>query len=116
MSNRFRSRSAISFEELKNKTDEIYEFGNDWGLYVDIETNYHNNFKQQKIKTSNYSLFKIFEANEKYCEEEYDLHNAKNENNREEKINYFKNGKLFLKNILVYLCVVLGINYYFGAK
>ena len=64
MNTRIRSRSAITFEELKNKTEEVYEFGNDWGLYVDIEMNYNSNFKKQKIKIC-FSMINFFYLNPK---------------------------------------------------
>lgn len=107
--NRSRSKSAITFKELKNKTEEIYEFGNDWGLYVDIEMNYQNNFKPQKIKTSNFTLFKILEDDD---EEENEMQNE----NKNQKYNYFHNTRLFLTKILFYLSLLLGFNYYLDNK
>lgn len=125
MNTRIRSRSAITFEELKNKTEEVYEFGNDWGLYVDIEMNYNSNFKKQKINTSNFSLFKIFERinededeDEEYNQykkeyEEYKENGVENDENKEKKkINYFNSTKLFLTKLAFYLCLVLGFNFY----
>lgn len=45
-----KSRSALTFIELKNKTEDIYEFGNDWGLYIDIEMNYQTHFREIREK------------------------------------------------------------------
>ncbi len=103
MNIRPRSASAITFDELKNKVEEIHDFGNDWGLFVDIETNYHNHFPEQKINRTNYPLYQIIE------EDEENLDNVK-------KNNYFKNTKLFLTKLLFYLSFVLGFTFIFDNK
>lgn len=33
------SKSAITFKEFEKKLNHFHEFGNEWGLYIDIEKN-----------------------------------------------------------------------------
>lgn len=33
------SKSVITFKELEKKINHYHEFGNEWGLYIDIEKN-----------------------------------------------------------------------------
>jgi hypothetical protein len=35
----YKSKSAITFKEYKHKIGKLNKFDNDWGFYVDIETN-----------------------------------------------------------------------------
>lgn len=85
------SRSAISFIELKNKAEEIYDFGNDWGLYVDIEIQFYN-FREQKIKINRntYPLFKIVEVIDEGI---YDDKHDDNYSNNKDYENYSNNCK-----------------------
>jgi hypothetical protein len=116
MSNRIRSRSAMTFKELKNKTEEIYEFGNDWGLYVDIETNYQQNYKPQKINKTNFTLFKILELKHEDEEDEEDRNEEEANKIQNKKYNYFNGTLSFMTKIFFYLCLVLGFNYNFNKK
>jgi hypothetical protein len=34
-----KAKSEISFKEFQHIANEVFEFGNEWGFYVDIETN-----------------------------------------------------------------------------
>lgn len=36
------SKSAITFKEFEKKINEFHDFGNEWGLYIDIEKNYND--------------------------------------------------------------------------
>lgn len=34
-----KTKSATSFRDFEHKANEVFEFGNDWGFYIDIESN-----------------------------------------------------------------------------
>lgn len=105
-----RSKSHITFAELQKKANQVFEFGNDWGLYVDIEKcelNY--DLKSHKFK---YNISKSSIKEE--LEDEYSseiIENITNEINTENSENsgddytimkylsIFSN-KYFIKNIL----------------
>jgi len=64
----YKSKSAISFTEFKNKFNEHNTFENDWGFYIDIENEINNitnkknsnefdKFNKLEKKGSNYILF-----------------------------------------------------------
>ena len=61
----YKSKSAISFTEFKNKINEHNTFENDWGFYIDIENEIHNitnkknsnDFDKLDKKGGNYILF-----------------------------------------------------------
>lgn len=63
----YKSKSAISFTEFKNKFNEHNTFENDWGFYIDIENEINNiinkknsnefdKFEKLEKKSSNYNL------------------------------------------------------------
>jgi hypothetical protein len=114
-----KSRSALTFSELKNKTDEIYEFGNDWGLYIDIETNYQHYFREKKINKIINTLDRINENDE----ENYDLSNDNYNNNSNDIYNkninnntYYYRVKFFITKIIFYMLAALGLSFIFNNK
>lgn len=50
------SKSVITFKELEKKINEYHEFGNEWGLYIDIEKNAHDMeiFTKRTIRINEY--------------------------------------------------------------
>lgn len=48
------SKSHVTFDELEKKANHVFEFGNDWGLYVDIENSEmkYSDFQRSKYKMS----------------------------------------------------------------
>lgn len=121
------SRSAISFIELKNKAEEIYDFGNDWGLYVDIEIQFYN-FREQKIKINRdpYPLFKIVETlceNDDYNNENdnYGYNSCKNKSNlntnynneikKYSNINYIQITKKIFYKFIITIIITFGVIY-----
>jgi hypothetical protein len=121
----FKSRSALTFSELKNKTDEIYEFGNDWGLYIDIEMNYQYHFREKKINRIINTLDRI---NENEFENEFEMKNL-NENENEKNhyyenkinnknyiLNYFNRIKLFVRQAIIYVFIAIGLSFILENK
>jgi hypothetical protein len=37
-----KSKSLITFKEFKNRMEDVHNFGNDWGLFIDIENHTHS--------------------------------------------------------------------------
>lgn len=97
-----KSRSAITFNELKDKVDEIHEFGNDWGLFIDIENDYQNQFGENSLNRKKYNPINNFEFD--------------NDDIKYDKQSYFKRTKLFMTKLLFYLCIVFGVSYVFNDK
>lgn len=105
--NRLRAKSAITFDEFKNKVDEVFEFGNDWGLYVEIDKNY-NHFMENKINKNKYKLFSIIENNIEEDDINYDTYDTYETNQNIS--NYFNNIKNCVKHLFccaICLTVVL---------
>lgn len=123
----FKSRSALTFSELKNKTDEIYEFGNDWGLYIDIEMNYQHHFREKKINRIINTLDRI---NENEFENEFEMKNLNENENENEKnhyyenkinnknyiLNYFNRIKLFVRQAIIYIFIAVGLSFILENK
>jgi len=112
-----KSRSALSFNELKNKSEEIYEFGNDWGLYIDIEINYHNHFRDQKLNKSKYPIHIINEIDETNEDNSGNLNTYDNNYtylNKNNSILY--RVKLFLHKCIFYLLISLRLSFMFDNK
>lgn len=115
-----KSRSALTFSELKNKTEDIYEFGNDWGLYIDIETNYQNHFKEireKKINKIRNTLDKIDEYEGDYLNhyieiEKEDFKNEKSKN-KIDIYTYLNSLRKCFRNLFMYLFLAIGISYVF---
>lgn len=122
-----KSRSAITFSELKNKTEDIYEFGNDWGLYIDIEINYHNHFKEMRENKIN-RINKIKNTLDKIDENEYEndcdydeiykgeYNNDKNKNKisnsgRIRIYTYFGYFRTYCRQLLLYLLILFGLSF-----
>lgn len=98
-----KSRSAISFNELRDKVEDIHDFGNDWGLYIDIENDYNNQFGENSpIKQKKNYIFDNIEFDD--------------DDDDDKKKNYFKKTKLFMTKLLFYICIVLGVTYIFEDK
>lgn len=96
---KLKSKSAISFKEFQHIANEVIELGNDWGFYVDIETNHKlidfNFIKTSKINKNNYIFDSIKEEKEE-CKE-----NTIDKNKKiiiEKKFYYFCN---FMKNYFI---------------
>lgn len=75
------------------RTKETYNFGNDWGLFVDMESNYIDIKNEEFIKKNNFKLNKRLNYN-KLCQaivDEYDfyLENCNNKKNN----NFKSSGK-----------------------
>lgn len=74
------SKSHITFDEFEKKANKAFEFGNDWGLYVDIENcdlYYDTHLERYRYK---YNLSTIYENN--YNESgKNSIKNNKNMNN-----------------------------------
>lgn len=98
---KLKSKSAISFKEYQDIANEVLELGNDWGFYVDIETN-NKLVDFSFIKTSknknNYIFDSIKEEKEEY--KENTTHKDKYENKKiiQKKFDYFCN---FMKNYFI---------------
>lgn len=97
-----KSRSAICFNELKEKVEEVHEFGNDWGLFIDIENDYQNQFGENSPSKRKHIIFDDIELDE--------------DNLKLKKQSYFKRTKLFMTKLMFYLCIVLGVTYIFDGK
>jgi len=113
-----KSRSALTFSELKNKTDEIYEFGNDWGLYIDIEINYQNHFREKKNKIIN-TLDKINENDEGKYDISNDISNDNSNDIYNKNINnntYYYRVKFFITKIIYHMLAALGLSFIFNNK
>ena len=129
-----KSRSALTFNELKNKTEDIYEFGNDWGLYIDIEKNYHQHFKEMREKKINRiinTLDKISEIeneyddvydelnkdnHETYTDKDKDKYKDKNNFNNSKINGYINYFRTCLRELIIYLFIIFGISYIFDNK
>ena len=37
-----KSKSLITFKEFKNRMEDVHNFGNEWGLFIDIENHTHS--------------------------------------------------------------------------
>jgi len=50
------SKSVITFKELEKKINDYHEFGNEWGLYIDIEKNANDMeiFTKRTIRINEY--------------------------------------------------------------
>lgn len=97
-----KSRSAISFDELKDKVEDIHEFGNDWGLFIDIESDYQNQFEKNSPSKRKHIILDNIDFDE--------------DNLKFTKQSYFKRTKLFMTKLVFYLCIVLGVTYIFDNK
>lgn len=49
-----KSKTAISFYEYKNKMNELIEYENEWGQYIDIDLDYDKKIYNNKL-CSNYN-------------------------------------------------------------
>lgn len=121
-----KSRSAITFSELKNKTEDIYEFGNDWGLYIDIEINYHNHMKEMREKKINRIINTLDKIDENEYENDYDYDEIykgeyDNDKNKNKKSNsgririytYFGYFRTCCRQLLLYLLIIFGLSFIF---
>lgn len=118
-----KSRSALTFIELKNKTEDIYEFGNDWGLYIDIEMNYQTHFREireKKINKIRNTLDKIDEYEDEYLNHHIEIdkeENHKNAKNKNEKNKIDINTLLYrlrkcFRQLFLYLFLAIGLSYF----
>lgn len=110
---KMKSKSAISFKELEHMANEVVEFGNDWGFYVDIETNNKliefTYLKKEKFNKKRI-IFETIKEDENieeklfnnYSDENNNFYNKKNSNKvdvyQSKKYNYFCN---FMKKFLI---------------
>jgi len=101
---KIKSKSAISFKEFEHIANEVLEIGNDWGFYVDIETNNKlNDFQFTKIPKFNKKSY-VYDTI-KECEKYEDMpikNDEKDKNIRQDKKNEFfekdKNEKIIKNN------------------
>lgn len=118
-----KSRSALTFSELKNKTEDIYEFGNDWGLYIDIETNYQNHFKEireKKINKIRNTLDKIDEHEDEYLNHHIEIEKEDKDYYKNDKIKnkidiytYLNRLRKCFRHLFMYLFLAIGISFIF---
>ena len=95
----YKSKSAITFEEYKNSLiEKTQNFGNDWGLFIEIDD---NNTKNTKYKTIKNNLETINETNEMYdsdnCDENYDYYDV------ESNVKRVKQRENVMANIIAYI-------------
>jgi len=112
----FKSRSALTFSELKNKTDEIYEFGNDWGLYIDIEMNYQHHFREKKINRIINTLDRINENENEFEMENLHENDIYKEKNKLNNFSYFNRIKSFIRQAIIYLFIAIGLSFILENK
>lgn len=110
------SKSYITFDDLEKKANKAFEFGNDWGLYIDIENcelYYDSYLEKYKYKYNFYAVNKkpIFMNNRK------NLNNHNNDNNSNEHTlddnNIFANIKNYLVNFKTTFSLKGLLNSYF---
>ena len=109
---KMKSKSAISFKEYQHIANEVVEIGNDWGFYVDIETNhklidFHYNKKTifNKKLTSLNTINENENENENFEEKYRNQDYFKNINKKQKRYNYFCN---FIKIYLIkYTCPII---------
>jgi hypothetical protein len=118
---KMKSKSAISFKEFQNIANEVLEIGNDWGFYIDIETNHKLiDFQFTKIPKFNkqkyyYETIKEFDKYEEISIEHEDKYNNVKQDIKKDKnekiiklpktFNYFCN---FMKFYLFkYTCPII---------
>ena len=53
-----KSKTAISFYEYKNKMNELIEYENEWGQYIDIDLDYDKKIYNNKLCSNNNSYNK----------------------------------------------------------
>lgn len=99
----YKSKSAITFKEYKHKIDKLNKINNDWGFYVDIETN--------KVINKKIDLFIKNDAEEDYdAEEDSDAEEIDefNEDDTKENDNIFNscNKYLFFISISLFILIV----------
>jgi hypothetical protein len=91
----YKSKSAITFKEYKHKINKLNKIDNDWGFYVDIETN--------KVINKKMDLFIKTDTEENYSEENYSEENYSEEND-----NIFNscNKYLFFISISLFILII----------
>jgi len=113
-----KTKSHITFKEFEKKANEVFEFGNDWGFYIDIETNtklFDTNYvaNKHKQKFSYYSNKKenIVYNKEKYKYDTNDRANITNNKNINDIIIYTNKDPYiikFIKRFLIkYSCYII---------
>jgi hypothetical protein len=85
---KMKSKSAISFKELQHMANEVVDFGNDWGFYVDIETNNKliefTYFKKEKFNKKKI-IYETIKEYENIEEKRFFNNNENNENKKNKK-------------------------------
>ena len=72
-----KSKSAITFQEFKNKMNDANDFENDWGHFVDIDTHTHTfNMKQQEQEQEQEKERKNHQIIETYNSKEINIFNV----------------------------------------
>ena len=59
-----KSKSLITFKEFKNRMEDVHNFGNEWGLFIDIENHTHS-FVKAKAEEAKAEEAKAEEAKAK---------------------------------------------------
>jgi hypothetical protein len=65
-----KSKTAISFYEYKNKMNELIEYENEWGQYIDIDLDYDKKIYNNKL-CSNNKLYNNNNNNNSYNKYEF---------------------------------------------
>lgn len=107
---KMKSKSAISFKEFQHIANEVLEIGNDWGFYVDIETNHklidfnYFNYIKKPIFHKNHTTINIINEidEENFKENTSSREKNRNVNKHENKDN--KNEKIIIQKSFNYLC------------
>jgi hypothetical protein len=108
-----KSKSAISFKELEHMANEAVEFGNDWGFYVDIETNnkliYFNYVKLPKFNKKQ-PTFNAIKENETIEEKQLNkTSDYKEDENKEDKNKAEVSKKIIIMKDYNYFCKFMKI-------
>ena len=56
-----KSKTAISFYEYKNKMNELIEYENEWGQYIDIDLDFEKKIYNNKLSNNNNNYYNKYE-------------------------------------------------------
>jgi hypothetical protein len=78
-----KSKSLITFKEFKNRMEDVHNFGNEWGLFIDIENHTHSFVKakaEEETKEAKEAKAKAKERKEKERKEKEAKDNLQKKN------------------------------------
>lgn len=75
-----KSKSNMSFSEFTCRKRDLHNFGNDWGLFIDIERNYRKMYFKKKHCINGIYIVQVDYDNENNNDDNEDEHNNENKN------------------------------------